>query len=71
MISVIIPTLNEAQSIAACLERLYDHPQRFEVIVADGGSQDQTLEILSHFPRVKQVFSKRLTPWWSLPPDDI
>ncbi len=32
MISVIIPTLNEAQSIAACLKRLYDHPQSFEVI---------------------------------------
>jgi rSAM/selenodomain-associated transferase 2 len=59
MISVIIPTLNEAQSIAACLERLYGHPQSFEVIVADGGSQDQTSEIVSNFPRVKQVFSNQ------------
>ncbi len=59
MISVIIPTLNEAQSIAACLERLYHQPQSFEVIVADGDSQDQTSEIVSHFPRVKQVFSTR------------
>ena len=59
MISVIIPTLNEAQSIAACLEQLYDHPQCFEVIVADGGSQDQTLEIVSRFSRVKQVLSNQ------------
>ncbi len=59
MISVIIPTLNEAQSIAACLDCLYNHPQPVEVIVADGGSQDQTLEIASRFPRVIQVFSNR------------
>ena len=59
MISVIIPTLNEAHNISACLERLYEARHPFEVIVADGGSQDQTLAIVSHFPRVQQIFSER------------
>ena len=59
MISVIIPTLNEDQSIAACLKRLYDHPQSFEVSVADGGRRDQTSKIVDRFPQVKQVFSNR------------
>jgi uncharacterized protein len=47
-ISVIIPTLNEAANLPrtlACLERL---PQ-LEIIIADGGSQDQTGEIAQAF----------------------
>ena len=43
-ISVIIPTLNEAVGITATLEQLRDVPN-LEVIVADGGSNDQTAEL--------------------------
>jgi rSAM/selenodomain-associated transferase 2 len=43
-ISVIVPTLNEAANLPrtlACLQRLPE----LEIIVADGGSQDQTIDI--------------------------
>lgn len=44
MISVIIPTLNEAGSIAHVLSQI--HPEvTSEVIVVDGGSSDQTVAI--------------------------
>lgn len=48
LISVIIPTLDEATSIVATLERL--KPFRLaghEVIVVDGGSQDKTVTLAS------------------------
>src|SRR5437867_7243003 len=41
-ISVIIPTLNEAQNIRAVLARLH-HPAFGEILVADGGSLDRTV----------------------------
>ena len=43
-ISIIIPTLNEGGSITATLEHIRDLPD-IEVIVADGGSEDQTAEL--------------------------
>lgn len=43
-ISIIIPTLNEAASITATLEHIRNRPN-VEVIVADGGSNDQTTEL--------------------------
>ena len=43
-ISIIIPTLNEAASITATLEQIRNLPN-VEVIVADGGSHDQTAEL--------------------------
>ena len=44
-LSVVIPTLNEAQGIGALLERLLRSPGVDEVVVADGGSTDGTQEI--------------------------
>ncbi len=41
-LSVVIPTWNEAENLTATLEAL---PERAEVIVADGGSVDGTVEI--------------------------
>jgi rSAM/selenodomain-associated transferase 2 len=41
-ISVIIPTLNEADNVAGCLAGLKGLPRIIEVIVADGGSIDGT-----------------------------
>lgn len=46
MLSIIVPTLNEAGGIAAALQRLAALRQRgAEVIVADGGSEDDTVAV--------------------------
>lgn len=42
--SVIIPTLNEEATIADCVASVYALDPAVEVIVADGGSSDQTVE---------------------------
>ena len=45
-ISVIIPVLNEAATIAACLAPLQPfRGERVEVIVVDGGSEDKTMSV--------------------------
>ncbi|HET7101091.1 MAG TPA: glycosyltransferase family 2 protein, partial [Terriglobia bacterium] len=46
MVSVVIPTYNEAASIAAVLERLKHVRGDFEVLVADGSSTDRTAEMV-------------------------
>jgi len=50
-ISVIIPVKNEALTIGACLERVFDqrNGSELEVVVIDSGSTDGTLEILKKF----------------------
>ena len=47
MISVVIPALNEARFIGECLESLknQDYRGEYEIIVADNGSTDNTVEI--------------------------
>ncbi|HEX9996743.1 MAG TPA: TIGR04283 family arsenosugar biosynthesis glycosyltransferase [Abditibacterium sp.] len=45
MISVLIPARNEAAHLPRLLARLREMPQIGEIIVADGGSSDQTREI--------------------------
>ncbi len=50
-ISVIIPTLNEAACLPHTLDRLcQDRPS--EIIVADGGSTDETIHIAERFAQV-------------------
>ena len=47
-ISVLIPTLNAARVLEKCLESIkkQDYPkEKIEIIIADGGSIDQTLAI--------------------------
>jgi len=45
-ISVIIPTKNSERTIDKCLSSVYDQDyELFEVIVVDGGSKDDTLDI--------------------------
>lgn len=45
LISIIIPTLNEACCIAGTLASIRQQQGPFEIIVADGGSSDETIEI--------------------------
>ncbi len=46
IVSVIIPTLNEEQNLGQCIKSLANQTVRdFEVIIADGGSVDRTVEI--------------------------
>jgi rSAM/selenodomain-associated transferase 2 len=46
VISIIIPTLNEERALPATLESVQSQNGPFEVIVADGGSEDSTVEIV-------------------------
>ena len=51
-ISVVIPVRNEERHIAAVLQalRTQDYPSdRFEIVVADGGSSDRTAEIVAQY----------------------
>src|SRR3989338_7886668 len=48
-ISIIIPTLNSAKTLKGCLESIVmqDYPKEtIEIIIADGGSSDGTLDII-------------------------
>jgi rSAM/selenodomain-associated transferase 2 len=52
-VSVIIPTLDEAERLAPLIERLRAEPELAEIIVADGGSSDGTQAVaIAHGARV-------------------
>ncbi|MBV9509424.1 MAG: glycosyltransferase, partial [Caulobacteraceae bacterium] len=65
MITVIIPTLNEAEHIGGLLQQLLDSDcgQIADILVADGGSRDGTRAIVADFskidPRVRLVENPR------------
>jgi len=49
-VSIIIPTLNEEELIADCLQSLRNQSFKdFEIIVIDGGSTDRTVEIAKEY----------------------
>lgn len=55
MISIIIPTLNEAQALPATLARVFAQTGECEIIVVDGGSRDTTHAIAAADARVHLV----------------
>jgi rSAM/selenodomain-associated transferase 2 len=57
-ISVIIPTLNEAESLQQTIEAVGNLGENIEIIVVDGGSSDATIEI-TESRKVKIIHSKR------------
>lgn len=46
-VSVIIPALNEADNIIACVASVENQEGDFEIVVADGGSSDGTPELVN------------------------
>lgn len=56
VLDVVVPVLNEAHTVGACVERLHQHlvstfPYPFTITVADNGSTDATLEVAAHLAR--------------------
>lgn len=61
-ISIVIPTLNEAKHIKNLLQHLRlnaFNKDNLEIIVVDGGSTDNTREIISSFEEVQLLSSKK------------
>lgn len=59
LVSVCVPTLREAEQIGPLLDHLAALDGRFEVIVADGGSEDTTTAIAREHPRADRVLCQR------------
>jgi rSAM/selenodomain-associated transferase 2 len=59
MLSIIIPTLNEAEHLEELLLHLLVICPGAEVIVVDGGSWDGSQEVVRRFPQVRLVPSQR------------
>jgi glycosyltransferase involved in cell wall biosynthesis len=60
-ISYIIPTFNAEKYLISCLESVLaqDYPKDcYEIIIADGGSSDRTLEILKQF-NIKPIYNAK------------
>ena len=53
MISIVIPVLNERTTLPATLAALLEQSGKFEIIVVDGGSTDDTRRLVRTYPQVK------------------
>jgi rSAM/selenodomain-associated transferase 2 len=59
MISVIIPTYNEEKALPTTLAQLSSQAGDYELIVVDGGSTDQTCEIVRAQPRARLLTARK------------
>jgi rSAM/selenodomain-associated transferase 2 len=59
MISVIIPSVNEQAHVRCCIESILAEGADCEIIVADGGSTDRTIELANKREEVRVVRSDR------------
>ena len=62
MISIIIPIINEADTIGKLIQHLLDNSSAehvSEIIVVDGGSDDGSQDIVKHFSRVNLLNSSK------------
>ncbi|MBL8189938.1 MAG: TIGR04283 family arsenosugar biosynthesis glycosyltransferase [Acidobacteria bacterium] len=68
IISIVIPVLNEELQIAATLAGLETvaHGQQAELIVADGGSADRTVELASQLEGIRIVNCSRANRGWQM-----
>jgi dolichol-phosphate mannosyltransferase len=69
-VSVIVPVLNEQDRLAPCLEGLGAQPGEVrEILVVDGGSSDETQEVVSRFAtrdeRVRQIAAGPTPVGWN------
>lgn len=69
-VTIILPVLNEAGRIAACLDGLTQQPEEVqEILVVDGGSSDGTQEIVQRYRatdrRVKLIDASPVDPSWT------
>lgn len=60
-VSIVIPVLNEGRILRGCLDALakQDYPAIIEIVIADGGSTDETRQLAEATPGVKLVDNPR------------
>ena len=58
-LSVIIPTLNEEDVLGSTLESVRRSAPGGEIVVADGGSHDETLAVARGVPGVRTISAPR------------
>ncbi len=57
--SIIVPTYNEAMNIGSLLDSLLQQKEPAEIIVVDGGSDDETIDIVQEYPQVTLLRSAK------------
>lgn len=65
MISVIVPAFNACKTIRACLDSLCGQtlgPERYEILLVDDGSTDDTPEIVAGYDRVRLISQENAGP---------
>lgn len=62
-VSIVMPVLNESAMLRACLESIadQDYERVIEVLIADGGSTDETRDIARQFPKVVVLDNPRVS----------